>query len=538
MFCVNALSDFFYPHLSETEDFSKHVAYCDLVGRIIMRDALKNNLVRFDDELKAQVCKSWKNLGKKKRTIITLVGEITYKRRVYIDEYGNRRYLLDEMLGIPQHCRIEPNAFLWIVRMASNVSFEKTAKAFKERSGTSITRQSVMRCVHNAGNLLSKIYERAPGDLPISTPVLFCEYDGFWVNLQSEVKRPALPRHTYKAQFRKKSTELKVWVAYAAKEDGKRIHPFHWATDTAPDGFFAESLKRTGSSYEIDDVAYLAYGADAASWSKANDIDANLPMKTKAIPKLDTYHINKRVYKAFTSEDDRSTYLDLLYSKNFDGFLSLLLRRIADEPEHERTEKRQELYTYIKSNLDWLESPSMSACIRHQLLEQLATVFCGRVWLGHLHDLLSRRRYKRFIEVLKEVTLRCDDSLKEGYQSFLDDAIEAIAMIRRYVGMGLGTMEGTNSKVYAARLKVWGCAWSKRGALAMMRIRAAIASGIELVAPSYNSQLTKKEKKRIETWRGRPFYVPETTGKGYEPPQGSVFDSNSLSYELFCLVRS
>lgn len=83
-------------------------------------------------------------------------------------------------------------------------------------------------------------------------------------------------------------------------------------------------------------------------------------------------------------------------------------------------------------------------------------------------------------------------------------------------------MEGTNSKVYAARLKVWGCAWSERGAIAMMRIRVAIALGKDLIAPRYDPWLTEKEKQRIEQSRHFTYTVAESAGSGYEAPRGTV----------------
>jgi len=67
----------------------------------------------------------------------------------------------------------------------------------------------------------------------------------------------------------------------------------------------------------------------------------------------------------------------------------------------------------------------------------------------------------------------------------------------------------------------------------MMRIRAAIASGIKLIVPDYNAWLTEEEKSRIEAFRSRAFHVPEREGHGYEPPQGSVVLSTHMAPELY-----
>lgn len=87
----------------------------------------------------------------------------------------------------------------------------------------------------------------------------------------------------------------------------------------------------------------------------------------------------------------------------------------------------------------------------------------------------------------------------------------------------MGTMEGTNGHVGAARLKGQGRSWSKRGAEAMRLIRCAIVVGRPLVAPPKDAFYTEREKK-AETKRLSRFTannVPEAAGSGWEPPRRS-----------------
>ncbi|MDR0515014.1 MAG: UPF0236 family protein [Coriobacteriaceae bacterium] len=232
-FCTDALAELFYKNILETEDFSSFSQHCRVVGLILVRAAMIRSMERFDDMLMYEVPASWTLLDRRMRTVITMLGEIKYKRRSYKDEYGNTHYLLDEVLGIAPYQRFDKYAFMWVVRTASNIPYEKTARAFTDVTGCTITRQSVMRCVHKAGELLA---QGAAG----GAEALCIEYDGFWVNLQSERKSPPRPRRTYKEQFRKKSMEFRVWVAYCGKDKkkaNKRIEPFHWASDVAPSKF-------------------------------------------------------------------------------------------------------------------------------------------------------------------------------------------------------------------------------------------------------------------------------------------------------------
>ena len=259
---------------------------------------------------------------------------------------------------------------------------------------------------------------------------------------------------------------------------------------------------------------------------------------TVIISKLDVYHINQKVYRAFSSEADRSEYLDYLYKKDYKAFFDALARCIASEPEDERHQRRVELWSYIEDNLDWLEGPSLTRWMRERLLSELPAVFGGRSFYDYLYTLLAMRRYKKFLAVLEKVVESCEDSLLYDYSCFLDDAAEAIRLIRFYGKMGLGTMEGTNSKVYAARLKVWGCAWSRRGAIAMARIRAHIASGLELIVPTYNGWLTANEICRREKHNTPSSSdIPEASGEGWEPPQAIVAYTAHLPSKYFGLLN-
>jgi hypothetical protein len=539
-FCTDALAELFYKNLLETEDLGRHQAYCEVTARLIIRAAFIKNLARFDDELMGEVPKGWSVVGRRRRTIITMLGEITYMRRIYKDTWGNCHHLLDEVLGVVPFQHLDHDAFLWIVNRAADVSYEKTARAFNDRTGAHITRQTVMRCVHRCGELLASGAGIGAGP-PTSAEALFCEFDGFWVNLQSEKKQSAGPRRTYREQFRKKSMEMKVWVAYASKDkgdDNRRIAAFHWASDSAPEEFFAECAQRTGAVYDISHVDWLITASDAAGWCKTHGLDAFAREDAVVISRLDTWHINQKVYRAFSSEDDRSEYLRYLYSKDFDGFFVALDARMDKEPEDERAQRRTELYDYIANNLDWLSGSSLSMRIREMLSEDMTRVFSDRTFRQHLEELLYKRRYERLSEELCHIADTCTESRRLTYLGFLKDAEEAIRLIKTYGPVSLGTMEGTNSKVYAARLKVWGCAWSRRGAISMMRIRAALASGLKLKAPGYDANLTDKEMSRIEAWRRRSFPVSQSTGAGYEPPQGSVVIDTRMAPAMYAVLAS
>jgi hypothetical protein len=94
-------------------------------------------------------------------------------------------------------------------------------------------------------------------------------------------------------------------------------------------------------------------------------------------------------------------------------------------------------------------------------------------------------------------------------------------------GPSLGTMEGTNAHIYAARMKAWGGGWSRKGASDMARVRSTIASGEELPMPKTRIIFTKQEQRRRDAIRSAretkmSYTIVEADGKGYEPMRVKV----------------
>ena len=94
-------------------------------------------------------------------------------------------------------------------------------------------------------------------------------------------------------------------------------------------------------------------------------------------------------------------------------------------------------------------------------------------------------------------------------------------------GPSLGTMEGTNAHVYAARMKVWGGGWSRKGASDMARVRSTIASGEELPMPKTEIVFARQEQRRRDALRSAretkmSYTIVEADGKGYETMRVSV----------------
>ena len=71
----------------------------------VLKEAITGGLEAIDDQIREREAKDWKNLGREKHRVITAVGEVEIKRRVYRDGGGKRRKPLDEMMGLERYQR-------------------------------------------------------------------------------------------------------------------------------------------------------------------------------------------------------------------------------------------------------------------------------------------------------------------------------------------------------------------------------------------------------------------------------------------------
>lgn len=435
------------PELLGTEDFGKFEEALRSGGRPLLAESMSACLEEFDGSLRRSMPAGWSAHCRAGRRIVTLVGPVEFRRTVFVDELGRRRALLDELLDIPPRSRLSPGAFLWLVRRAAEESYRKTAEAFLEETGCSVSHVTVMSCVRRAAELLRR--REPPASGRISQQTLFLEVDGLWVHLQSgEHRERALPRFLYEQARKAASFELKLAALYAGK---KEVAPGRYergglrltCADLPPKGFWEEAWSMLSAEYDPADVETLWVGADGGSWCGAGRAAELAPEGCEVRGSLDPFHVMQKVCRAF--------------------------------PEGARRE--------------WA-----AGLARRGRPLQLARM-CERV-LPKVKD--AKRR----------------DRVRELRSYMLNNAGSVV-----FPEESMGTMEGTNAHVGAARMKGRGMSWSRKGAEAMCLVRCALAEGRQLVAPGHPAFFTKREERRAERFLEKTLSAgPESVGSGWMPP--------------------
>ena len=465
----DAMADCFYGELLKTEDFEAFELLVAADARAIGAMALRKCLERFDAELCENMPAKWSAHERASRTLVTLLGVVTFKRTVFLDEFGRRRTLLDELLGIPPRTRLSACAFLWVAAHAAELSYRKTAADFSALTSAAISHVTVMNVVHREGALLRESggeFAR-DGALRASQDVLFVESDGLWVHLQEGGHRKAaLPRFLYEQARKTKSFELKIAALYAGKA---KVAPGRYergglcltCADADADGFWERAWRMLAENYEEGDVERIAVGGDGAEWCGPERVEGMAPDGCAVDYTLDFFHIMKKIARAFPDEESAERQWAVNLAVRGKGKrLSRMCERVAAKMKAGAArDKVADLGSYVANHADGVRPPKRE----------------------------------------------------------------------------LGTMEGTNAHVGAARLKGQGRSWSRRGAEAMCLIRCAVMTGRPLVAPPARAWFTERELAAESASLPKcASQVPMTSGKGWEPPQLPKTLTKNVAIPLSC----
>ena len=462
------LSERFYDELLRTEDFFtfEHIVVTDM--RVLAANVLRLCIERFDQDIKQNLPQGWSIHERAKRTLITLVGEVTYTRTIFLDEFRRRRALADELLGIPPRSRMSACAFIWVARCASELSYRKCAHEFFELSSVSISHVTVHNIVLKEGQMLkqsgAEFIQNKAGR--ISQDELFLETDGLWVHLQESTHREnALPRFLYEQARKTKSFELKIAALYAGKT---KVAPGRYkrgglcltCMDGDADIFWERIWQMLQENYEEEDVSRIAVGSDGAKWCMPDRLEEKVSKDCAIDYTLDLFHIMQKVAKAFPDENSKE-------------------RQWAD-------------------------------------------------------NLIMRGKGKRLLEMCKHLANKMTPGSARkkvvDLKNYIANHVRAIHAPTHE----LGTIEGTNAHVGAARIKGQGRSWSRAGAEAMCLIRCALMTGRDLIAPSVSSWFSEKEIAIKEARLPHSAsQIPQTTGHGWEPPQKPKVLTKNVAIPLY-----
>lgn len=266
------------------------------------RERAQKQLAQMEERLFAQHPAEWRVEGFRRRTLMTRFGEVTLRRRLYRDEAGGYRFLLDEHLGLKKNQLATPGVEQAVVESAALSSFRDVSKAMVTLTAGVLSAASVHRLLRGVAKQALAQEEQVTkacfdeGKLAPSgsrrVKRLFIEGDGTWVRLQREDQE---------------HLELKCAIAYEGwqgKDEnyrlvGKRVY-CHGIADVA---FWEGASLAWDRHWDLSRVQQVVIGGDGANW-----IDEGAALFPGAVRQLDGFHLSRACGRAAGKEIGAQMY--------------------------------------------------------------------------------------------------------------------------------------------------------------------------------------------------------------------------------------
>ena len=329
---------------SELEEYAQGIAI------EIGQEVIKASIEEIDTQMMTKVPKTWKNAGTEGRWLISSLGAIHYKRRVYLDEENKRRKPADELLGIKRYGRMSNRVQEMGSYLASQVTYRHAANQLSWLTKTSISHSAIQRMAWTIGNRIAdgeeserkRIFEKGEQEEPgkISAPVLYAESDGVWVHLQGE---------------KRKSAEVRVAIlSTGRKQIGKdrfRLENKHCITAVGLNSemWQEQILREAHLCYDLRNTHLVISGGDGNQWVRQS-FD-RLQIHQEFI--LDRFHLLRAARRAFGDWEAAKDCVNHLRQHGFESVQSDL-KNLIQQSCGKRQQKLKEFYRYVRHNQDGL----------------------------------------------------------------------------------------------------------------------------------------------------------------------------------------
>lgn len=303
-----------------------------------------------DDQIAKNVPKSWQNVGTEARWIVSSIGSLRYKRRVYLDEKKQRRKPVDELLRIARYGRVSERVLEMGSSLACMGTYRLAASQLSWLIRTPISHSAVQRMAWATGNRIAdgeeaeckRIFEsgREIESGKIAAPVLYAESDGVWVHLQRENRR---------------SAEVRVGImSTGRKQIGKgryRLENKRCITAIGMNSeMWQEQLVREAHlTYDLSQTKLLISGGDGNQWVR-HSFDR---MEIHQEFVLDRFHLHRAARRAFQDRSKARQWVTRLRQEDF-ATIHKDLRKLIEMAEGRKQELLKDFYKYVHNNQDCL----------------------------------------------------------------------------------------------------------------------------------------------------------------------------------------
>lgn len=334
--------------------------------------------VFFHSSYRKSFCES---KGFYKRTILTLFGEITFKRRYYLDKkFGDRFFFTDLFLNFPKRKYFDPFVCAELCNESASTSYSKAGKIVSDKVGKrinntlSIGRASTRNCVMKF-NIDDSVEEQNK-----RIERLYVMLDEKFVGSQFNNGKD----HMIKAAVIFEDTEL----VYKTKKKNDSMNRFRlinsYTCASVENKLLNDTIDYIYNTYDIDHIKEIFFMGDCATWiknfPKSSWFKFNSDTKVKFA--MDGFHFSLALGNLTTTKYDDvydALYEYVLFNKKKD-FTRLCNEFLDLNPD--RSEVIESKRDYILNNWNerqlYQNSPHMKCSMESHISHIFADIFTSR----------------------------------------------------------------------------------------------------------------------------------------------------------------
>lgn len=313
------------------------------------REALKAALEALDDALLEERPKGLRVVGKRRRSILTLLGEVSFERRYYRDEEGNYRFLLDELLRVEKGRHLSPRMQEMVATLSTYIPYRAAEELLSSLSSDAPSHTTFMKETRRLGEGYAQEQEEGAealflhGSLPETegrrAEILYLELDGTMVNLQGEERR----RGELKLAIAHEGWDRRSDGEYALR--GKRVH----MGMNPSSAFVRTQIYDLSTRWDLSSVSRFVVGGDGAPLAREA-----ASLAPRSLFQLDRFHLRRAILRATAPDGvlSRRVYELSVAGRLEEALLLLKEERRRSEPRRGREIGR--LISYLLQNREGL----------------------------------------------------------------------------------------------------------------------------------------------------------------------------------------
>lgn len=313
----------------------------------------------------------------RERTIITMFGEVTYRRTIYKDRICNKSYCyVDDKLGIEKYQRYgndvasyaveaysDENSMIKVGIELGNLIYSKFSLA--DNRLNAIPRQTIYRLLRK-----SKEVRIIPDKEKKKIETLYV--------LMDEKYLPGHHKIDDKGNEKRSSKMTKTALVCEGldKSDRKRhkyINPLYFSSFRSD--FASDLISFINDRYDLEALKNVYVLADGANWIKAVADELKFP-DTIMKQHLCRFHLHQALWRIFRKKETYDIAVDYVYHEDLDNLKKLF------ESIEEPTETIRKNIEYINSNWDLIDNTihlkgmncAMEQAVSHHIHSQFDNV--------------------------------------------------------------------------------------------------------------------------------------------------------------------